>query len=108
MSSRAHMRHQEAIDYKRLKNETAGSYDGWVAYGRSKLSQILMSKVRTPLQCTTKHVSCVVRSWLRQALALRFPQSSGVSFYANHPGLVDTGAVLPHLLLLEICPLLFV
>jgi hypothetical protein len=26
-----------------------------------------------------------------QALASRFPQSAGVSFYANHPGLVDTG-----------------
>jgi NAD(P)-dependent dehydrogenase (short-subunit alcohol dehydrogenase family) len=50
LSSRAHMRHPEAIDYKRLKNETAESYDGWVAYGRSKLSQILMSKVRPPSQ----------------------------------------------------------
>jgi hypothetical protein len=28
---------------------------------------------------------------LPQALAARFPQSAGVSFYANHPGLVDTG-----------------
>jgi hypothetical protein len=26
-----------------------------------------------------------------QALAARFPHSTGVSFFANHPGLVDTG-----------------
>ena len=91
LSSRAHMRHQEAIDYKRLKNETAESYDGWVAYGRSKLSQILATKVR-PV-CRTRggacHVTCCSLS--RQALAARFPQSTGVVFYANHPGLVDTG-----------------
>jgi NAD(P)-dependent dehydrogenase (short-subunit alcohol dehydrogenase family) len=59
LSSRAHMRHQEAIDYKRLKNETAESYDGWVAYGRSKLSQILMSKVRPPLSVLCKRAATV-------------------------------------------------
>ena len=65
LSSRAHMRHPDAIDYTRLKNESAATYlshplgitlfgcefnganryDGWHAYGRSKLSNILMTKV---------------------------------------------------------------
>jgi hypothetical protein len=86
------LRHPEAIDYKRLKNETAESYEiEWMAYGRSKLSQILATKVRTV--CRTRGGACHVMccSLLRQALAARFPQSTGVVFYANHPGLVDTG-----------------
>ena len=48
LASRAHFRHQEDIDYVRLKNESAATYDGWTAYGRSKLSNILMTKVPTP------------------------------------------------------------
>jgi hypothetical protein len=40
------MRHGDAIDYTRLKDETAATYDGWHAYGRSKLSNVLMTKVR--------------------------------------------------------------
>lgn len=48
LASRAHFRHQEDIDYVRLKNESAATYDGWTAYGRSKLSNILMTKVRNP------------------------------------------------------------
>ena len=42
------MRHPQAIDYTHLKNESAKTYDGWMAYGRSKLSQILMTKVGIP------------------------------------------------------------
>jgi hypothetical protein len=45
------MRHGDAIDYTRLKNETAATYDGWHAYGRSKLSNILMTKVCTLCIC---------------------------------------------------------
>ncbi len=70
LSSRAHMRHGGAIDYKKLQSETAQSYDGWSAYGRSKLSNILCAK----------------------ALAKRFPvATSGVAFVSLHPGLVATG-----------------
>lgn len=83
------MRHPQTIDYAHLKNESAKTYDGWMAYGRSKLSQILMSKVCTPSwHRKKKYVRDLL---LPQALAARFPQSAGVSFYANHPGLVDTG-----------------
>jgi hypothetical protein len=44
------MRHPQAIDYARLKNESAETCDKdiWMAYGRSKLSQILMTKVGIP------------------------------------------------------------
>ena len=70
LSSRAHMRHQGSIDYPGLLAETADTYDGWRAYGRSKLCNILFSK----------------------ALAKRFPLSDcGVAFFSLHPGLVDTG-----------------
>jgi hypothetical protein len=48
LASRAHFRHQEDIDYLRLKKESAATYDGWTAYGRSKLSNILMTKVCNP------------------------------------------------------------
>jgi hypothetical protein len=59
LSSRAHLRHPEAIDYKRLKNETAESYEiEWMAYGRSKLSQILATKVKTA--CRTRGGACHV------------------------------------------------
>mmetsp|Transcript_37046 Transcript_37046/g.46355 ORF Transcript_37046/g.46355 Transcript_37046/m.46355 type:complete len:230 (+) Transcript_37046:618-1307(+) len=70
LSSRAHMRHSEPIDYDALSKESAETYNGWHAYGRSKLSNILAAK----------------------ALAKRFPIStSGINFFAVHPGLVDTG-----------------
>jgi hypothetical protein len=93
LASRAHFRHQEDIDYVRLKNESAATYDGWTAYGRSKLSNILMTKVSNPSheikkKNKTKRKKILI-FW--QALAARFPQSTGVSFYSNHPGVVDTG-----------------
>lgn len=73
LSSRAHMRHPQRIDYDGLKAETQAQYNGWAAYGRSKLSNILTAK----------------------ALAARFPvASSGVSFFSLHPGLVDTNLLV--------------
>ena len=69
LSSRAHLRHGGAIDYSLLKAANAQNYDGWHAYGRSKLSNILCAK----------------------ALAKRYPvASSGISFFSLHPGLVAT------------------
>jgi hypothetical protein len=48
LSSRAHNKHiGDRIDYERLKSETAATYDGMHAYGRSKLSNLLMAKVIT-------------------------------------------------------------
>jgi NAD(P)-dependent dehydrogenase (short-subunit alcohol dehydrogenase family) len=73
LSSRAHKRHPQSIDYEELKKAAAENYDGWMAYGRSKLSNILLSK----------------------ALARRFPlETSGVAFFSVHPGLVDTGLLV--------------
>ena len=73
LSSRAHMRHPVPIDYIALKSASEDTYDGWQAYGRSKLSNILFAK----------------------ALAKRFPvASSRISFFAVHPGLVDTGLLV--------------
>jgi len=79
LSSRAQNMHKDAIDYSRLQNENADTYDGYHAYGRSKLSNVLMVK----------------------ALAARFPLSRGVAFFALHPGLVNTGLLAkgaPHFL----------
>jgi NAD(P)-dependent dehydrogenase (short-subunit alcohol dehydrogenase family) len=73
LSSRAHMRHTQSIDYDNIRSVTPDNYDGWMAYGRSKLSNILFSK----------------------ALAKRFPlESCGVAFFSVHPGLVDTGLLV--------------
>jgi len=71
ISSRAHMRHPQSIDYHGLMNKTEvqAQFQGWTAYGRSKLSNILTAK----------------------ALAARLPvATSGVTFFSLHPGLVDT------------------
>lgn len=45
LSSRAHRRHPEPIDYKHLSQEHLSdqNYDRWLAYGRSKLANILFS-----------------------------------------------------------------
>ena len=45
LSSRAHYRHPEPIDYTRLSQEHLSdqNYDRWFAYGRSKLANILFS-----------------------------------------------------------------
>ncbi len=64
LSSRAHLRHPGAIDYERLKNETAESYEiEWMAYGRSKLSQILVTKVRAVF--STRGLGCVAHCRVR-------------------------------------------
>jgi hypothetical protein len=50
LSSRAHNKHiGDSIDYQRLKSKTAATYDGMHAYGRSKLSNLLMAKVTDAL-----------------------------------------------------------
>jgi hypothetical protein len=54
------MRHQETIDYARLKNESAATYDGWQAYGRGKLSNILMAKVGHALCCAMSRVQLIL------------------------------------------------
>ena len=45
LSSRAHRRHPDPIDYTRLSQEHLSdqNYDRWFAYGRSKLANILFS-----------------------------------------------------------------
>ena len=45
LSSRAHLRHPDPIDYDRLAQEhrSGQNYDRWLAYGRSKLANILFS-----------------------------------------------------------------
>ena len=45
LSSRAHRRHPDPIDYERLSQEHLSDqdYDRWFAYGRSKLANILLS-----------------------------------------------------------------
>lgn len=69
VSSRAHMRWSRPLEMIAVKHETPETYDGWLAYGRSKLSNILF-----------------VRS-----LAKKFPvATSHITFNALHPGLVDT------------------
>ena len=71
LSSRAHLRHPDPIDYDRLGQEHLSNqdYDRWFAYGRSKLANILFSNE------------------LARRLAER-----GVKITSNavHPGLVAT------------------
>ena len=45
LSSRAHRRHPDPVDYERLNQEHLSdqNYDRWFAYGRSKLANILFS-----------------------------------------------------------------
>lgn len=71
LSSRAHLRWgNRPIDYTAVENETPQTYDPWLAYGRSKLCNILTVK----------------------ALAKRFPKATSTfNFNAVYPGLVDTG-----------------
>lgn len=69
VSSRAHMRWSQPLDMNEVTTTTADSYDGWGAYGRSKLSNILFTRL----------------------LAKKFPLGeSKVNFFSLHPGLVDT------------------
>lgn len=71
LSSRAHLRHPQAIDYEDLKQEHLSdeNFDRWIAYGRSKLANILFSN----------------------ELARRLKESgSAVTSNALHPGLVAT------------------
>ena len=71
LSSRAHRRHPDPIDYQRLAQEhrSEENYDRWLAYGRSKLANILFSN----------------------ELARRLDER-GVAITSNavHPGLVAT------------------
>ncbi|RYH31488.1 SDR family oxidoreductase [archaeon] len=70
LSSRAHMRWSRPLEMGEVRSTNPSTYDGWEAYGRSKLANILF-----------------VRS-----LARKFPfaGSGSVTFNAVHPGLVDT------------------
>lgn len=69
LSSRAHMRWQQLLDMAMVTNETQDTYNGWMAYARSKLCNILFSRM----------------------LAKKFPYAeTKVAFNALHPGLVDT------------------
>mmetsp|Transcript_20601 Transcript_20601/g.22404 ORF Transcript_20601/g.22404 Transcript_20601/m.22404 type:complete len:315 (-) Transcript_20601:3614-4558(-) len=69
VSSRAHMRWSGPLRLETVRTETAATYDGWGSYARSKLSNILFSR----------------------KLAKKFPlETSGITFNALHPGLVDT------------------
>jgi NAD(P)-dependent dehydrogenase (short-subunit alcohol dehydrogenase family) len=69
LSSRAHLRWQSPLDLNAIRTVTASTYDPWLAYGRSKMCNILFTR----------------------ALERRFSSSStGVSFYSLHPGLVST------------------
>ena len=71
LSSRAHRRHPEPIDYHRLSQEHLSdqNYDRWFAYGRSKLANILFSN----------------------ELARRLSeQGAQITSNAVHPGLVAT------------------
>lgn len=69
LASRAHLRYSRPLELQAVTTETKDTYDGWTAYGRSKLSNILFSR----------------------SLASRFPlQSSGITFTSLHPGLVAT------------------
>ena len=74
LSSRAHRRHPEPIDYRRLSHEhlSDANYDRWFAYGRSKLANILFSN----------------------ELARRFDER-GLKLTSNavHPGLVATNLI---------------
>lgn len=70
LSSRAHMRYQQPLELDIVTKETPSTYDGWQAYGRSKLSNILFTKY----------------------LAKKFPFSDcRTLFFSLHPGLVNTG-----------------
>ena len=71
LSSRAHLRHPEPIDYQRLRQEHLSNnhYDRWFAYGRSKLANILFSNE------------------LARRLSKRGTQ---ITSNAVHPGLVAT------------------
>ena len=71
LSSGAHRRHPQAIDYARLtaEHQSDADFDRWVAYGRSKLANILFSN----------------------ELARRLEEEgSSVTSNALHPGLVAT------------------
>lgn len=69
LSSRAHLRFQRHIDLDDVKSGTEVTYDGWSAYGRSKLASIFFAK----------------------ELARRFPfEESKIHFSSLHPGLVAT------------------
>ena len=69
ISSRAHMRWGGPLQLDTVRTETKATYDGWRCYGLSKLSNILLAR----------------------KLAKKFPvESSGITFNALHPGLVDT------------------
>ena len=61
---------------------------GWPTVARSSAKSLCPKFVLPPGIAKKKYVRDLL---LPQALAARFPQSAGVSFYANHPGLVDTG-----------------
>jgi NAD(P)-dependent dehydrogenase (short-subunit alcohol dehydrogenase family) len=64
LSSRAHMRHPQLIDFAAVTGETEFTYNGWTAYARSKLSNILFSR----------------------ALAKRFPLTeTNITFNSLHP-----------------------
>jgi NAD(P)-dependent dehydrogenase (short-subunit alcohol dehydrogenase family) len=68
LSSRAHLRWSGPLVLTTVKTETPETYDGWTAYGRSKLSNILFTR----------------------ALAQR-TEGENIRTYSLHPGLVDTG-----------------
>ena len=75
LASRAHLRWQQSLgDLTDVQAGHEASYDPWQAYGRSKTCNILMCR----------------------GLAKRFPPSptNKISFYALHPGLVDTGLLV--------------
>jgi NAD(P)-dependent dehydrogenase (short-subunit alcohol dehydrogenase family) len=75
LSSRAHLRWNQPVNFEDITKPTANTYDGWSAYGRSKTCNILFSK----------------------ALAELFPlneDGSGVTFNSLHPGLVNTGLLV--------------
>jgi NAD(P)-dependent dehydrogenase (short-subunit alcohol dehydrogenase family) len=69
VSSRAHLRWSGPLNLEAVQTESERNYDGWKCYGRSKLANILTAR----------------------KLAQNFPvASSGITFNALHPGLVDT------------------
>eukprot|EP01038_Epipyxis_sp_PR26KG_P013774 gene13774-18473_t len=69
LSSRAHLRWNQPLDMSMVISETNDTYDGWSSYGRSKLCNILFSRM----------------------LAIKFPyDQSKISFNSLHPGLVAT------------------
>jgi retinol dehydrogenase-12 len=74
VSSRAHLRWKAALDFDLFTLIGKDRFDPGIAYGLSKLCNILFTK----------------------ALATRFPaDSTGISFYSLTPGLVDTKILDP-------------